>query len=186
MTKGERTRISKFLSLVLRHQPEAVGVELDGAGWVDVERLLEACAAHGRPIAREALDEIVSTSPKRRFAFSEDGQRIRASQGHSVDVELGYEPSSPPAQLFHGTVARFLPAIRENGLARMARHHVHLSADRETASAVGQRRGKPVVLVIDAGRMARDGHEFFLSANGVWLTESVPPGYIEFPEGRPA
>jgi putative RNA 2'-phosphotransferase len=181
MKERERTRISKLLSLVLRHQPEAIGLELDEAGWVDVESLVEGCATHGKAITREILAEVVATSPKQRFAFSDDGRRIRASQGHSVDVQLGYDPCQPPAQLFHGTVDRFLPAIRERGLTRMQRHHVHLSPDRETATTVGERRGKPIILVIDAGRMARDGFDFFVSANGVWLTEHVPPEYIDFP-----
>lgn len=182
MNEPERKRISKFLSLVLRHQPEIVGIELDEAGWVDVALLLEKCAAHGKSFSREVLDEIVSTNPKQRFAISDDALRIRANQGHSVDVKLGHEVVEPPQQLFHGTVDRFLPLIREGGLAKMQRHHVHLSSSRETATQVGQRRGKPIILVVQAGAMARAGRTFFVSANGVWLTEHVPPEFIEFPE----
>jgi putative RNA 2'-phosphotransferase len=181
MDAKSRTSLSKFLSFVLRHQPQAIGLELDAQGWVAIDRLLAQCRAHGRDLSREALTEVVETSPKRRFAVSEDGQRIRASQGHSVEVQLGYEPATPPEVLFHGTVASVLGSIKSLGLAKMARHHVHLSPDSQTARAVGARRGKPVVLKIAAGRMHRDGHSFFLSANGVWLTDRVPAQYIDFP-----
>lgn len=182
MNERERVQASKFLSLILRHRPEEIGVELDEAGWVDVGILLERCAAHGRSISREALHEIVATSPKQRFAFNTDGERIRANQGHSVGVELGYEPAEPPVELFHGTVEKFLAAIRNDGLLKMQRHHVHLSPDRETATSVGQRRGKPIVLLVQAERMARSGYEFYLSTNGVWLADHVPPEFVELPE----
>lgn len=182
MNERERTRTSKFLSLVLRHQPETIGIDLDDAGWVEVSLLLARCHEHGMAITEHALAEIVATSPKRRFALSEDGLRIRANQGHSVDVELGYEASDPPALLFHGTVAKVLPAIHKDGLLKMQRHHVHLSPERETAAQVGKRRGKPVILVVRSGAMLSAGHEFFVSANGVWLTEHVPAGYITFPD----
>ncbi len=170
--------LSKFLSWALRHRPDAIGITLDAAGWTDVEALLAAARAHGRPLTRELLERIVAESPKRRFALSEDGRRIRASQGHSVEVALGYAPAEPPEVLFHGTVARALPAIRAEGLQRMSRHHVHLSADEATARGVGGRRGAPVVLRVAAGRMRRDGFIFYRSANGVWLTERVPPEYV--------
>ncbi len=184
MNERTRTRFSKFLSLVLRHQPQLVGVTLSDAGWVEVAHLLKQCEKHRKAISRAMLDEIVTTSPKQRFAFSEDGLRIRASQGHSVDVDLGYESAQPPRELFHGTVTKSLAAIRAEGLSKMRRHHVHLSPDRETASRVGQRRGKPVIVVIDAQRMVKAGYEFFVSANGVWLTDHVPPEFIEFPNDR--
>lgn len=184
MSEGDTTRLSKFLSLVLRHKPEQVGITLDPAGWVEVDVLLAALAAHGRPVTRDELRHVVETSDKKRFAFNEDGRRIRASQGHSVEVELGYQPAAPPDVLFHGTVEEFLPSIRENGLVKGARHHVHLSADVETATKVGSRRGRAVVLTIDAAAMARDGLVFFVSANGVWLTEQVPARFIRFPEGE--
>jgi putative RNA 2'-phosphotransferase len=176
------SEISKFLSFVLRHSPEAIGLSLDDAGWADVAELLSKCRAHGTEISRALLEEIVETSPKKRFAFSDDGLRIRASQGHSIDVELGYAPAVPPATLFHGTIALVLPAIREKGLLKMERHHVHLSPDEETARVVAARRGKPVILRIDAARMHADGRTFFVSANGVWLTDDVPPSYITFPD----
>jgi putative RNA 2'-phosphotransferase len=181
MDDRRRTELSKFLSFVLRHRPEAVGISLDAHGWVEIERLLSAFRTHGKPLTRPLLDEIVSTSPKQRFAISEDGARIRASQGHSVEVDLAYEPAAPPEVLFHGTVAANLAAIRADGLRKMARHHVHLSPDAATARVVGARRGKPLVLEIAAGRMARAGHVFFRSANGVWLTEHVPGEFISFP-----
>lgn len=176
------TELSKFLSFVLRHEPEAIGVVLDANGWTDIDRLLEACRAHGKVLSRELLEAIVATSPKQRFAISDDGRRVRANQGHSVEVDLAYEPAAPPETLFHGTASASLPAIRATGLKKMDRHHVHLSPDAATARTVGGRRGKPVVLPIAAARMSRDGHVFYLSANGVWLTDHVPPEYIEFPE----
>ena len=175
------TELSKFLSFVLRHQPDAIGIALDRQGWVDIDRLVAQCRAHGRAVSRELVEEVVATSPKRRFAISDDGRRIRASQGHSVAVDLGYEPVAPPELLFHGTVRTSLASIRAEGLHKRSRHHVHLSGDADTARIVGMRRGAPVVLRIAAGRMHRDGHAFFRSANGVWLTEHVPPAYIEFP-----
>lgn len=182
MNERERTRTSKFLSLILRHQPELVGLTLGEGGWVEISLLLSQFKKQGKGLSRAALDEIVATSPKQRFAISEDGLRIRANQGHSVEVELGYEATEPPELLFHGTVAKVLPAIRTSGIARMQRHHVHLSPDRETATTVGERRGKAIILVIRAAEMARAGHEFFVSDNGVWLTEEVPPEFIDFPQ----
>ena len=171
MDEKSRTAGSKFLSYVLRHEPAAVGIALDSGGWVAVDVLLDACAQHGRRLSRDELDEVVATSPKQRFALSEDGQRIRANQGHSTAVDLGYEPAEPPDVLFHGTVARLLPSIRDKGLQRMERHHVHLSPDEVTARAVGGRRGKPVILRIDARAMRDAGHVFFVTPNGVWLTD---------------
>lgn len=173
---------SKFLSLVLRHQPQAVGLTLDEAGWVSIDQLLRACAAHGTLITRNDLVRIVETSDKKRFAFSEDGIRIRANQGHSVEVDLQLQPQTPPELLFHGTASRFIEAIRAEGLSKQARHHVHLSAEWETAVAVGKRHGKPTVLTIRAGEMHREGHTFFLSANGVWLVDQVPTSFIDFPD----
>lgn len=182
MDEASRTQLSKFLSYVLRHKPQAIGIALDREGWIEIEALLRQCRASGREVTRAMLEEVVATSPKRRFAISQDGLRLRANQGHTVQVEIVYEEAAPPEVLFHGTVARFLEAIRARGLDRTKRHHVHLSADSETARAVGARRGKPVVLRVLAGNMHRDGHAFFLSANGVWLTAAVPPAYLEFPD----
>lgn len=180
MPKDKLTRTSKFLSLVLRHRPELIGITLDSAGWVSAAELLRACRAHGRPLTPEELREVVASNDKRRFSFSEDGRKVRANQGHSVPVELGYSPTVPPEILYHGTAEKFLPLIREEGLKKGARHHVHLSADEETAERVGGRRGRPVILKVESGRMRQEGYEFFLSANGVWLTEHVPPEYLVF------
>jgi putative RNA 2'-phosphotransferase len=184
MDEGERTRLSKFLSFVLRHEPHAIGIELDGAGWASVDTLLEASRSHGTEITRPILEEVVATSPKQRFIFSDDGQHIRAVQGHSVDVDLRYAPTVPPDLLFHGTVETSISAIRTQGLLRLSRHHVHLSLDAATALAVGSRRGRPVVLEVLAKRMHEDGFTFHVSSNGVWLTEHVPPRYIRFPKAR--
>lgn len=172
---------SKFLSLVLRHQPELIGIVLDDAGWTDVDTLLAKARAKGTSITRDELVEIVKSSDKQRFALSSDGTRIRANQGHSVEVELDLPPTPPPAVLLHGTVDKFLDSIRKTGLVKGSRHHVHLSADLETASKVGARRGKPVLLEIRADAMADRGHVFYRSANGVWLVDHVPPEFIVFP-----
>lgn len=177
-------RTSKFLSLVLRHQPEKIGIALDSAGWTDVEDLLRALAAHGHPLTRAQLGDLVASSDKQRYALSPDGARIRANQGHSVEVELALPVAAPPARLFHGTVDAFVPSIRAGGLVKGARHHVHMSSDLETATKVGGRRGAPVILAIRAEAMAEAGHVFFRSANGVWLTDHVPPAFIEFPEPK--
>ncbi len=170
---------SKFLSLLLRHEPERIGIELDEAGWTDVDALLDALHAHGVDLTRAELDEIVRSSDKQRFALSPDGTRIRANQGHSVQVELGLPTLAPPEMLYHGTVDAALPGIRAQGLVKGQRHHVHLSADIETAKKVGGRRGKPIVLAIKAGEMHRAGHAFYRSENGVWLVDHVPVSFIE-------
>jgi putative RNA 2'-phosphotransferase len=171
-------RVSKRLSYVLRHRPDSVGLALDEAGWADVDVLLAALAAHGLPLSRAELEHVVATNDKRRFAFDGAGARIRASQGHSVPVALGYAAEPPPAVLFHGTVERHLPAIRAEGLRPGGRHAVHLSPDADTARRVGARRGRPVVLRVDAAAMAADGVAFTRSSNGVWLVDAVPPRYI--------
>lgn len=173
-------KTSKFLSLVLRHKPELIGITLDSAGWVSVSELLRACQAHGQSLILAELHEVVASNDKQRFSLSEDGQKIRANQGHSISVELGYNPAIPPDILYHGTVEKFLPSIREEGLKKGARHHVHLSPDVETARRVGHRRGKPIILNVESGKMHRDGQQFFRSENGVWLTEHVPPEYLIF------
>ncbi|MFC3573425.1 RNA 2'-phosphotransferase [Streptomyces yaanensis] len=183
MTEGNderRTvRVSKYLSKHLRHQPERIGLTLDDGGWIEIDTLLAAAAAHGFRITRHELDHVVAANDKKRFAI--EGTRIRASQGHSIEVDLGLPPATPPSYLYHGTVARNLDAIRAEGLRPMNRHDVHLSKDRETATRVGARRGRPVVLTVDAAAMHRDGHIFHVSANGVWLTKAVPPQYLRFP-----
>ncbi|MEV6117533.1 RNA 2'-phosphotransferase [Streptomyces sp. NPDC052109] len=174
--------VSKYLSKHLRHQPERIGLTLDPGGWVEIDTLIAAAAAHGFRFTREELDHVVAANDKQRFAI--EGDRIRASQGHSIEIDLGLPPATPPPYLYHGTVARHLDAIRAEGLRPMNRHDVHLSADRETATRVGARRGRPVVLTVGAGSMHRDGHVFRVSANGVWLTQTVPPRYLWFPGRR--
>ena len=174
-------RISKFLSQILRHRPEKIGLSLDANGWAEVAELLEKSAQKGIRFDRATLQIVVDTNNKKRFSISDDGLRIRANQGHSIDIELGLKPQRPPEMLFHGTVEQHLALIRKDGLLRMRRQHVHLSQELETAVAVGGRRGKAIVLQIKSGEMARQGFLFFLSENGVWLTELVPPAFIEFP-----
>ncbi len=172
-------RASKFLSLVLRHKPETIGITLDPAGWVDVEVLL---AAMGDRMGRATLLRVVEENNKKRFEFSQDGLRIRASQGHTTPVDLGYEPQDPPDLLYHGTPVSSLSAIREGGLKKMDRHAVHLSEDETTARVVGSRRGQSVVLVVLAGTMHLNGYgKFYKSTNGVWLTDYVDPEFILFP-----
>lgn len=178
MQQERARRISKYLSLVLRHDPAAAGVTLDEEGWVNVEDLLAGAARHGSSFTRAELEEVVQTSDKQRFALSANGERIRANQGHSISVELGLIAETPPEVLYHGTVERFLSSIMANGLDKRARQHVHLSPDVVTATRVGSRRGKAIILKIAAASMHSDGFSFFCSANGVWLTEEVPPQYI--------
>ncbi|MFI0238494.1 RNA 2'-phosphotransferase [Streptomyces sp. NPDC016845] len=180
MNEQRTVKVSKYLARHLRHQPDRIGLTLDEAGWVEIDALLAAATAHGFHVSRVELDWVVAENDKRRFSI--EGTRIRANQGHTVDIDLGLAAAEPPAYLFHGTVDRFLDAIRTEGLAPMSRHDVHLSVDRETATRVGARRGRPVVLTVDAGAMHRAGHTFRVSANGVWLTAAVPPEYLRFPD----
>jgi putative RNA 2'-phosphotransferase len=170
--------ISKFLSLVLRHEPQAIGVSLDEKGWIDVEVLLRAMGTHGKALSFEDLDRLVRESDKQRFAFSDDRQRIRANQGHSVKVDLALEPQTPPELLYHGTPEKFVSSIMETGLNKGQRHHVHLSPDVQTAIKVGERRGRPIILEIRAGDLCRSGMVFYRSENGVWLVDAVPPDFI--------
>ncbi|MGN9842144.1 RNA 2'-phosphotransferase [Nonomuraea sp. H19] len=179
MDERRMIRISKYLARHLRHDPRRIGITLDANGWVSVDVLLRAAAEHGFPITAAELWQVVESNDKRRYAI-EDG-RIRASQGHSVPVDLDLPAVEPPEVLYHGTVARFVGAIRKEGLRAMNRHHVHLSPDWETATRVGARRGVPVVLVVAAEAMHADGYLFRRSANGVWLADHVPPGYLRFP-----
>lgn len=174
----DTVRLSKRLSYVLRHDPGSVGLGLDAAGWVDVDRLLAALAAHGTVVSRPVLDRLVADSDKQRFAYDVTGTRIRANQGHSVPVDLGYAPQTVPPVLFHGTPVRNVPAILEQGLKPGRRHAVHLSPDEATARRVGQRRGPSAVLRVDAAALAAGGARFTCSANGVWLVASVPPQYL--------
>ncbi|MBO2011649.1 RNA 2'-phosphotransferase [Hymenobacter negativus] len=178
MNTKQTTRLSKFLSLHLRHRPDAIGLTLQEGGWVNVADLLAACAAHRTPITLAELTEIVESCDKQRFAFDADGTRIRAQQGHSVEVDLQLLPATPPAELYHGTAPAALPAIRREGLRKMNRHHVHLSPDEETARRVGARRGQPIILTVDAAAMHAASVVFYESGNGVWLVDEVPPQYL--------
>jgi len=171
-------KVSRYLSRHLRHDPGRLGIELDPGGWIDVADLLAACAARGLALSRAELDEVVARNDKRRFAFDAAGLRIRASQGHSVPVDLGLEPQAPPAVLWHGTGEGRVEAILSGGLRPMGRHHVHLSPDAATARRVGARHGRPVVLEVAAGELAAAGHVFLRSDNGIWLTDAVPPAAL--------
>ena len=171
-------RISKYLSKHLRHQPERIGLTLGPGGWVAVDDLLAALAQHQFPITRADLDEVIARNNKRRFALDDTGTRIRASQGHSVAVDLQLDPATPPAVLYHGTGAQTVAAIERTGLQKMARHHVHLSPDLETARRVGARHGRPVIFAVDAAALAATGEPFYCAANGVWLVDHVPPAYL--------
>jgi len=172
--------ISKFLSLILRHSPETIGLQLDENGWADVTELITKAATHGQVFDKATLEMVVAGNDKQRFAFNEDRTRIRANQGHSINVELNLVAQEPPEVLYHGTVAKFLGNIQQEGLLKMSRQHVHLSKERATAEKVGSRRGVPVILTVRSGQMFRDGIAFYLSENGVWLTDAVPAKYIEF------
>lgn len=179
MNEKHLIKVSKYLSKHLRHEPERLGLTLEDGGWVKVDDLLKACAENNFPVSPDELREVVGKNDKQRFSFDASGEKIRANQGHSVAVDLQLKPQIPPARLFHGTAERNVSMIRERGLLKMARHHVHLSAETETARAVGTRYGKPVIFEIDTAAMRADGFEFFVSENGVWLVESVPPKFLK-------
>lgn len=174
-------KISKRLSYVLRHAPETIGIELEENGWVLVERLLGQLSRNGLKVDRPTLDQVVATNEKKRFEFSEDGERIRARQGHSVRVDLGYQAMEPPETLWHGTAERHLESIGKTGLNKASRHHVHMSENRELMLEVGRRHGKATLVEIAARRMHEAGHEFFLTENGVWLTDNVPREFLTLP-----
>lgn len=177
MTKKQQ-RISRFLSLVLRHDPASIGLRLDARGWAEVTDLLSCLNNHKKPLTRTDLESIVTENNKSRFTFSEDGTKIRASQGHSINIDLDLTPQTPPDLLYHGTATRFIEDIANQGLLKMSRQHVHLSHDPRTAHSVGQRHGRAIILEVAAKLMVSHGHEFFLSENGVWLTDTVPPDYL--------
>jgi putative RNA 2'-phosphotransferase len=174
------SRESKFLSLVLRHKPEEIDLQLDKHGWARVDELLRKLKKANRKLSRDELIRLVESNDKKRFTISEDGLRIRAAQGHSFDVDLGLVAQRPPNELYHGTASANLDSIFSDGLNPGRRHQVHLSLDPATAERVGQRHGKPVVLRVEAQRMFEDGFQFFCADNGVWLTDNVPAAYLGF------
>lgn len=182
MDERRLVRLSKYLSRHLRHDPQRLGLTLEPGGWVRVQDLLEACRGNNVPITRAELDEVVARNDKRRFGYDPTGTKLRASQGHSIPVDLGLAPAVPPATLFHGTNAAVVERVLAEGLRPMGRQHVHLSPTVETARTVGARRGRPVVLAVDAAGMASGGHVFWVSDNGVWLTDSVPPDRLKLAE----
>jgi putative RNA 2'-phosphotransferase len=171
-------KVSKYLARHLRHDPARLGLTVGPGGWVSVRQLLEACATHGFALSKEELERVVASNDKQRFAFDATGELIRANQGHTIEVDLQLQPLAPPPVLYHGTAERSLSAVLADGVHRMGRHHVHLSADVETARRVGARHGRPVVLRVDARAMHAAGHRFYRSENDVWLVEAVPAAYL--------
>lgn len=178
MTEQDKKRIGKFLSLILRHEPQKIGIELDEQGWANVKELIEKCKKHRYHFSMEDLIEIVETNDKQRYSFNEKRNKIRANQGHSIDIDLALRPIEPPEYLYHGTATRFVSSIMEQGILKGSRQYVHLSKDKETATKVGSRHGKPAILTIMSGNMYKDGILFYQSDNGVWLTDYVDVKYI--------
>ena len=181
MDEVRLVRISRSLSKYLRHDPAGLGLTLAPGGWVRVDDLLTALSQRGLALSRAELQEVVANNNKQRFSFDETGMRIRANQGHSVDIDLQLNPTAPPNTLYHGTGHQTAPIIAREGLRKMRRHHVHLSGDPETARAVGARHGRPVIFTVHAAAMAQAGYVFFRSENGVWLTDAVPPEFLKTP-----
>lgn len=179
MNPKSQVKISKRLSLVLRHNPQSIGITLDESGWTEVKELVQRLQKHGVNISDEILQTIVDENPKKRFEFNEDKTLIRARQGHSVDVDLGYQAVTPPDTLYHGTPEKFIPAILKEGLSKQKRHHVHLSTNIPLMLEVARRRGSASLLEIDAKQMHNNGHTFYVTENDVWLTDHIPPGYLK-------
>lgn len=179
--KKQLDKKSKFLSYVLRHQPEAIGITLNIEGWVDINKLILQANQHGQSMTRELIEEVVKTSDKKRFTISDDGLKIRAAQGHSTQqVKINHIEQVPPKFLYHGTATRFIDSIKEKGLIASDRHYVHLSIDEQTANTVGKRHGKPIVLKVKSLLMYQQGFKFYLADNGVWLTGTVPNTFLIF------
>ena len=179
MNDKKKKQIGKYISLILRHEPQKINLTLDDAGWAHVSELLAGLSSTRHAISLEQLEEIVSSNNKKRYSFNDDQTKIRANQGHSLDLDLQLEAKTPPEILYHGTATRFVTAINEQGLQKRSRHHVHLSDNLTTATAVGSRHGKPVILEVLSGKMSDDGYTFYQSDNGVWLTDHVPSEYLK-------
>lgn len=175
----DKTSLSKFIALVLRHKPETIGITLDEHGWADVSQLIVGINKSGKQIDMPILEDIVAADEKQRYSFNSDKTKIRANQGHSVNVDVELKKAAPPEILYHGTGEKFVQYIRDEGLKPKSRLYVHLSKDKETAEKVGARHGKPHIFFVHSGKMFRAGYKFFLSENGVWLTKSVPPEFLE-------
>ncbi|WP_123342881.1 RNA 2'-phosphotransferase [Pseudomonas brassicacearum] len=185
MNTKQLNETSKFLSYILRHEPQTIGLQLDAEGWANINSLIIAAVKEGRILDQALIKEVVNSSDKKRFTISDDGQRIRAVQGHSTpDVNLQYVTKEPPEFLYHGTATRFLESIFQHGLISGSRHHVHLSEDISTAIAVGQRYGKPVALKIESLQMHQQGFNFFQAENGVWLTDHVPANFVHLGQAQ--
>ncbi len=178
MNKKQKIKIGKFLSLILRHNPNAIGVKLDESGWLSVEQLLHGLKNKGQTLSFEELEDIVIHNDKKRYCFNEDKTQIRANQGHSLEIDLVLKKITPPDILYHGTALRFMKSIQQQGLIKKNRHHVHLSIDKEIAYKVGSRHGKPIVLCIASKLMDKAGFSFYCSANGVWLVDAIPVKYL--------
>ncbi len=180
MNEKQQKRIGKFISLIIRHEPQKIGLTLDDAGWANVNELLAGLKSKNHEISFDQLKELVASNDKQRYSFNEDQTRIRANQGHSLNLDLQLEAQEPPEMLYHGTATRFLDSINEKGLVKGSRHHVHLSSNESTAQQVGSRHGKPVVLKIASGEMYKNGYMFYCSENLVWLTDQVPTEFISY------
>jgi len=176
-SKGQLQKTSKFLSYILRHKPGDIDLDLDDNGWAFIDEFIDKSKSQIE-LTHELIKEVVTTSDKQRFKISDDGQQIRANQGHSIEIDLKLTPKKPPTELYHGTAIRFLDSIKQEGLKPRQRQHVHLSENAETAITVGRRYGTPVILHVKSGKMNNDGYQFFLSENGVWLTSHVPEQYL--------
>jgi len=176
--KSNAQTTSKYLSYILRHNPSDIGLELDQSGWADMSELISKANDKGKALSEELIQVVVETCDKQRFTISSCGQLIRANQGHSIKIDLGLPPKTPPALLYHGTAEKFINAIEKEGLKKRQRHHVHLTENIKTAQSVGSRYGKLILLCIDTQAMTKAGIQFFQSANGVWLTDAVPPQYL--------
>lgn len=179
---SKKDNLSKFISLILRHKPEVIGIKLDAQGYVDVKELIEKINNTGKNINIEILEQIVKEDNKQRYSFDEDRNKIRANQGHSINVDVELKELEPPKYLYHGTATRFLDNIKKEGIVRQSRLYVHLSNDINTAIKVGKRHGTPVVLEINTEEMYENGYKFYLSENNVWLCEHIPFKYVEILE----